>query len=187
MKMYEFQLKCNWSLLGTQLALVHIMAWRQSGNKPLSEPMMVSLLTHICIAQPQRVNKQFQIYLLHLNVKILWQKIHAKIFLCKLSSIFWSVCLYHCLSYFQHGFQSRWRVMFRKNSHSNLVTMAISLHYECQCQFHCHSQWKTWQEDSSMLTNCRAMWNKVSQMRIIIHMLWLVEPWEINVAVIFNV
>ena len=85
MKMYEFQLKCNWSLLGTQLALVHIMAWRRSGNKPLSEPMMVSLLTHICIAQPQRVNKQFQIYLLHLNVKILWQKIHAKIILCKLS------------------------------------------------------------------------------------------------------
>ena len=33
--------------------LVQIMAWRRPGNKPLSEPMMVSLLTHICITQPQ--------------------------------------------------------------------------------------------------------------------------------------
>ena len=36
-------------------ALVQIMAWRLSGDKPLSEPMMVSLPTHIC-ARPQWVN-----------------------------------------------------------------------------------------------------------------------------------
>ena len=29
-------------------SLVQIMAWRRPGDKPLSEPMMVSLLTHIC-------------------------------------------------------------------------------------------------------------------------------------------
>ena len=34
-------------------ALVLIMAWRRPGNKPLSEPMMVSLLTHICVTRPQ--------------------------------------------------------------------------------------------------------------------------------------
>ena len=34
------------------LALVQTMAWRQTGNKPLSEPMMFSLLTHICITRP---------------------------------------------------------------------------------------------------------------------------------------
>ena len=34
-------------------ALVQIMAWRRSGDKPLSEPMMVSLLTHICVTRPQ--------------------------------------------------------------------------------------------------------------------------------------
>ena len=33
-------------------ALVQIMAWRRSGDKPLSEPMMVSLLTHICVTRP---------------------------------------------------------------------------------------------------------------------------------------
>ena len=37
-------------------ALVQIMAWHWSGDKPLSEPMMVSLLTHIFVARPQWVN-----------------------------------------------------------------------------------------------------------------------------------
>ena len=37
-------------------ALVQIMAWRRPGNKPLSEPMVVSLLTHICVTRPQWVN-----------------------------------------------------------------------------------------------------------------------------------
>ena len=31
------------------------MAWRRPGDKPLSEPMMVSLLTHICVTRPQWV------------------------------------------------------------------------------------------------------------------------------------
>ena len=33
-------------------ALVQIMAWCWPGNKPLSETVMVSLLTHICVTQP---------------------------------------------------------------------------------------------------------------------------------------
>ena len=33
------------------------MAWRRPGDKPLSEPMMASLLTHICVTRPQWVNK----------------------------------------------------------------------------------------------------------------------------------
>ena len=37
-------------------ALVQTMAWRRPGDKPLSEPMMVSLLTHICVTRPQWVN-----------------------------------------------------------------------------------------------------------------------------------
>ena len=37
-------------------ALVQIMAWRRPGDKPLSEPMMVNLLTHICVTRPQWVN-----------------------------------------------------------------------------------------------------------------------------------
>ena len=37
-------------------ALVQMMAWRRPGDKPLSEPMMVNLLTHICVTRPQWVN-----------------------------------------------------------------------------------------------------------------------------------
>ena len=42
--------------------LVQIMAWRRSGDKPLSEPMMVSLLTHICVTRPQWVNAWWALY-----------------------------------------------------------------------------------------------------------------------------
>ena len=33
------------------------MAWRRLDDKPLSEPMMFSLPTHICVTRPQLVNK----------------------------------------------------------------------------------------------------------------------------------
>ena len=61
MKMYEFRLRFHWSLfLKLELtALVQIMAWHRPGlvgAKPLSEPMIVSLLTHICVTWPQWVN-----------------------------------------------------------------------------------------------------------------------------------
>ena len=36
--------------------LAQIMAWRRSGDKPISESMMINLLTHICITRPQWVN-----------------------------------------------------------------------------------------------------------------------------------
>ena len=37
-------------------ALVQIMPWHRPGDKPLSEPMMVRLLTRICVTRPQWVN-----------------------------------------------------------------------------------------------------------------------------------
>ena len=33
-------------------ALVQIMAWHRPGGKPLSEPMVVSLLMHVCVTRP---------------------------------------------------------------------------------------------------------------------------------------
>ena len=36
-------------------ALVPIMAWRRPGDKPLSEPMLVSVPTHIWVTRPQWV------------------------------------------------------------------------------------------------------------------------------------
>ena len=42
-------------------ALVQIMAWCRPGDKPLSEPMMVNLLTHRCVTRPQWVKKVLDI------------------------------------------------------------------------------------------------------------------------------
>ena len=44
-------------------ALVQIMAWRRLGDKPLSELMMVSLLTHICVTRPRWV----KLFVMHLE------------------------------------------------------------------------------------------------------------------------
>ena len=48
MTMLEFRLKIN-----IIPALVQIMTWRRPGDKPLPEPLMFSLLTHICVTRPQ--------------------------------------------------------------------------------------------------------------------------------------
>ena len=38
-------------------AMVQIMAWRRPGDKPLSEPMMVSFPTHMGVTRPQWVKQ----------------------------------------------------------------------------------------------------------------------------------
>ena len=59
-------------------ALVQIMAWHWPGNKPLSEPMIVILLMHVCVTQPQwvkhnpgQVLSQNQPLLYHVQSRIL--------------------------------------------------------------------------------------------------------------------
>ena len=42
-------------------SLVQIMAWRRPGDKPLSEAMVVSLPTHICVTRSQWVNTTWSI------------------------------------------------------------------------------------------------------------------------------
>ena len=46
----EFILKCP---INNIPALVQILAWRRLGDKPLSEPIMIILLTHIYVTGPQ--------------------------------------------------------------------------------------------------------------------------------------
>ena len=51
-------------------ALVQIMAWRRLGDKPLYEPMLVSLLTHTCVTRPQCSKKEdYHAYGVHQNRK----------------------------------------------------------------------------------------------------------------------
>ena len=59
-------------------ALVQIMAWRRPGDKPLSEPMMVSLLTHICVTRPQWVKVEWPLpksddpFYIQLYIRVWW-------------------------------------------------------------------------------------------------------------------
>ena len=63
-------------------ALVLIMAWRRPGDKPLSEPMMDNLPTHLCVTRPQWVNSlsmyagRFSVKYTHSNYDIFtkWPK-----------------------------------------------------------------------------------------------------------------
>ena len=51
----EFSLKFPKGPINNIPALVQIMAWRRPGDKPLSEPMLVRSLTHICVTRPEWV------------------------------------------------------------------------------------------------------------------------------------
>ena len=50
-------------------ALVQIMAWRRPGDKPLSEPMMANLPTHICVTRPQWVKNPLKYTLLQVWIR----------------------------------------------------------------------------------------------------------------------
>ena len=59
-KIHTFLLRLHWSLfprvqINNIPALVQVMAWCRPDDKALSEPMMVSLLMHICLTQLQWV------------------------------------------------------------------------------------------------------------------------------------
>ena len=58
-KMYKFRLRYPNGPINYIPALFQIMAWRRPGDKPLSEPMVVCLLTHICVTRPQWVDKHW--------------------------------------------------------------------------------------------------------------------------------
>ena len=76
--------------------LVQIMAWRRPGDKPLSEPMMVTLSTHICITRPQWVKSIVFLALLAICLNgylLIYGIVHRKIFLvyvgrCLLFTVF---------------------------------------------------------------------------------------------------
>ena len=62
-------------------ALVQVMAWCRPGDKPLTEPMVVRLLTHICVTRPQWVNGALSICVIcnrcislaeHIQIQILY-------------------------------------------------------------------------------------------------------------------
>ena len=77
----DFVLKCQ---INNIHALIKIMDWRRPGDKPWFEPMIVRLLTHICVSRPQRLNHEIN--------TALWRHRCYKI----------------CLRCFSHNLESSW-------------------------------------------------------------------------------
>ena len=58
-------------------ALVQIMVWRRPGDKPLSEPMMVSSPTHRCVTRPRWVNA------IEIKSDLTWSVVNCLLFVGK--------------------------------------------------------------------------------------------------------
>ena len=76
------------------------MACRLDGTKPLSEPMVVSLLMHICVTRPQWVNMIW-----HTSYELIWYDIRRIRF--GLQIVFF--CLYITPSHYHHCANFIWR------------------------------------------------------------------------------
>ena len=105
--------------------LLQIMAWRRPGDKPLSEPMLVRIPTHICVTRPQWVKPAHSslgfredIFMTHLIIIIKWDV-----------SAFPSVVMfsvYACLRWLYHHMLS---VSYIK------ITFIIALQYHDVCRW----------------------------------------------------
>ena len=72
-------------------ALVQIMAWHRPGNKPLSEPMMVSLLTHICVTRPQWVNCLCHTFIILCMYSLIFEHGFKILVKCMVSKSLWNI------------------------------------------------------------------------------------------------
>ena len=89
MKILEFGLKFHWSLF-PKAGLMIFQHWFRPGVKPLSEPMMVRLPTHICVTRTQSVNRNTLWLISRCSV---WLRVYVilliSIMLCAVSLFRW--------------------------------------------------------------------------------------------------
>ena len=116
-------------------ALVQIMVWHWPGDQPLSEPMMVKLMMHICIKWPQWFKMHnlgytcaayfYLCYITHLpldKMDITLQKTFSNAFSLKKWFVFWFI--------FHWGLFLRVQVTISQHW---LVTEQVTSHYLNQC------------------------------------------------------
>ena len=129
MKMHEFRLRFHWSLfLRSNIyvpALVQIMAWRRPGGKPLSESMVVSLLTQIHVTRPQWAEKKADgiwIYegVWSPNINATCEKIHQQ-------NIDISQPFFHSITNYAHS--SPLKVSWGKTFRTYDMVVYVSSHY----------------------------------------------------------
>ena len=104
-------------------ALVQIMDWRRPGDKPLSEPMMVSLLMHICVTRPQWVKCSSIIQTYSFISYYIWHCIKCCLHMFMLQNtytIFYRYCIhifYHCCCFY-HDLYFACYLLSGNSSHS---------------------------------------------------------------------
>ena len=89
------------------LALVQIMVWHWPGDKPLSEPLMLKLLMHICVTWPQ------------------WVRMHNLVYIC---AIHFYPCLYNSSPFGQSGHHSAediFKCIFMKETICILIHISL--------------------------------------------------------------
>ena len=111
-------------------ALVQIMAWRRPSDKPLSEPMMVSLLAHICVTPPQWVKTYGYTICL-----ALWYKSNTRML------VTFGIC-------FKQHFDTRYLVFYNPSPPRMFLSLDLLWEYRIQHDangpFYVTSSYSTW-------------------------------------------
>ena len=145
-------------------ALVQIMVWCRPGDKPLSEPMLVSLPTHICVTRPHWV-KAVSVFL--------WQNVGTKYTLwgVRKFNIFFDIQFYlkiqpwlHCIMTSYKGKQI-WQSAVASN-----VKHIISW-YDVDASFYLF-------KISSQILTPRRMWNQLMGSVKRIALWWCIRQYE---------
>ena len=141
-------------------ALVQIMAWRRPGAKPLSEPMMIILLTHTCVTRPQwvKVCSPLWLYFLFLflqlssDVKVIADDGHMmvpKVPLCMASPVFDSMLN----SDFQESSNNEVQLPGKSLETIEFIARYINLREPCPIQ----GEWNNTKKMINML-HCARIW-----------------------------
>ena len=103
-------------------SLFQIIAWRRPDDKPLSEAMLISLLTHKCVTRPQWVNNQASQYT---SMNTLKYTDTGKFFISVLPTVY-SLLSRHCaiqplcpMLLVWYWNQARWYMVFCLNLDGN--------------------------------------------------------------------
>ena len=133
------------------------MAWCRLGDKPLSEPMVVSLLTHICIIRPQWVKHKLQIYMNRTTTK---HKTCVYFLGCTLSLFTWyrdqfqEITLPEC----QVCDCGRWET-HKWESESGMVGPTGSIPLPCTLLWCCRQEVREYTFASGIICDLHAKWD----------------------------
>ena len=159
-------------------ALVQIMAWRRPGDKPLSEPMMARLLTHIYVTRPQWVS-MLCTYILKC-ITISWKLVLLKDTWDSISRVTSYLSL-------------RWTDVMNHHYQICILTLCPLLHIHCvQSQAHLYPSmdnlraWPVWENYIwAVIISCLC-WSRPIRTSSQDQLRWLLGQWGYNCQLLFG-